>query len=139
MGLTNLITRYMNRMLPIIMNNEGTVGKLIGDAIMAWWGAPLDVKGQATKALKAAKEMEIALEELNKELMSEGKPPLQVGAGISTGTVFVGNMGSTDRFSYDILGDEVNLAARLEGQTKTYGVSLILSKNTVEKLKTENL
>ena len=138
-GLTNLITRYMDRMLPIIMNNEGTVGKLIGDAIMAWWGAPLDVENQASKALKAAKEMETALIELNIELVSEGKPPLQVGAGISTGTVFVGNMGSKDRFSYDILGDEVNLAARLEGQTKNYGVSLILSKNTIDKLKYENI
>ncbi|CAB4222271.1 COG4252 Predicted transmembrane sensor domain [uncultured Caudovirales phage] len=138
-GLTNLITRYMDKMLPIIMNNEGTVGKLIGDAIMAWWGAPLDVENQASKALKAAKEMEFALEELNIELVSEGKPPLQVGAGISTGTVFVGNMGSKDRFSYDILGDEVNLAARLEGQTKNYGVSLILSKNTIDKLKSENV
>lgn len=138
-GLTNLITRYMDKMLPIIMNNEGTVGKLIGDAIMAWWGAPLDVENQASKALKAAKEMEFALEELNIELVGEGKPPLQVGAGISTGTVFVGNMGSKDRFSYDILGDEVNLAARLEGQTKNYGVSLILSKNTIDKLKSENV
>jgi adenylate cyclase len=138
-GLTNLITRYMDKMLPIIMNNEGTVGKLIGDAIMAWWGAPLDVENQASKALKAAKEMEFALEELNIELVSECKPPLQVGAGISTGTVFVGNMGSKDRFSYDILGDEVNLAARLEGQTKNYGVSLILSKNTIDKLKSENV
>ena len=137
MGLTNLITRYMDKMLPIIMNNEGTVGKLIGDAIMAWWGAPLDVENQATKALNAAKEMEVALAELNIELVSEGKPPLQVGAGISTGTVFVGNMGSKDRFSYDILGDEVNLAARLEGQTKNYGVSLIISKNTLDKRKSE--
>lgn len=137
-GLTNLITRYMDKMLPIIMSNEGTVGKLIGDAIMAWWGAPLDVTNQALKALKSAKEMEIALTELNIELISEGKPPLQVGAGISTGTVFVGNMGSSDRFSYDILGDEVNLAARLEGQTKSYGVSLILSKNTLDKMNSEN-
>ena len=138
-GLTNLITRYMDKMLPIIMDNDGTVGKLIGDAIMAWWGAPLDVENQATKALKAAKEMEVALAELNIELVAEGKPPLQVGAGLSTGTVFVGNMGSKDRFSYDILGDEVNLAARLEGQTKNYGVSLILSKNTLDKLKSENV
>ena len=136
-GLTNLITRYMDKMLPIIMDNDGTVGKLIGDAIMAWWGAPLDVENQATKALKSAKEMEVALAELNIELVAEGKPPLQVGAGLSTGTVFVGNMGSKDRFSYDILGDEVNLAARLEGQTKNYGVSLILSKNTLDKLKSE--
>ena len=106
-GLTNLITRYMDKMLPIIMSNEGTVGKLIGDAIMAWWGAPLDVENQASKALKSANEMEFALEELNIELLAEGKPPLQVGAGISTGVVFVGNMGSKDRFSYDSLGDEV--------------------------------
>lgn len=134
MGLTNLITRYMDKMLPIIMNNEGTVGKLIGDAIMAWWGAPIDVEHHASKALKAAQEMEVALSELNIELVAEGKPPLQVGAGISTGIVFIGNMGSKDRFSYDILGDEVNLAARLEGQTKNYGVSLIVSENTMANL-----
>ena len=134
MGLTNLITRYMDKMLPIIMNNEGTVGKLIGDAIMAWWGAPIDVEHQASKALKAAQEMEVALSELNIELVAEGKPPLQVGAGISTGIVFIGNMGSKDRFSYDILGDEVNIAARLEGQTKSYGVSLIVSENTMVNL-----
>lgn len=139
MGLTNLITRYMDKMLPIIMKNEGTVGKLIGDAIMAWWGAPLDVENHASMAIKTAKEMEIALSELNEELIAEGKPPLRVGAGISTGTVFVGNMGSTERFSYDILGDEVNLAARLEGQTKGYGVSLLLSENTVNKLNLENI
>ena len=137
-GLTNLITRYMDKMLPIIMSNEGTVGKLIGDAIMAWWGAPLDVENQASKALKSANEMEFALEELNIELLAEGKPPLQVGAGISTGVVFVGNMGSKDRFSYDILGDEVNLAARLEGQTKNYGVTLILSGNAISKINSEN-
>ena len=134
MGLTNLITRYMDKMLPIIMNNEGTVGKLIGDAIMAWWGAPIDVEHHASKALKAAQEMEVALSELNIELVAEGKPPLQVGAGISTGIVFIGNMGSKDRFSYDILGDEVNIAARLEGQTKSYGVSLIVSENTMVNL-----
>jgi adenylate cyclase len=139
MGLTNLITRYMDKMLPIIMKNEGTVGKLIGDAIMAWWGAPLDVENHASMAIKTAKEMEIALAELNEELISEGKPPLHVGAGISTGTVFVGNMGSSERFSYDILGDEVNLAARLEGQTKGYGVSLILSENALNRLKFENV
>lgn len=139
MGLTNLITRYMDKMLPIIMKNDGTVGKLIGDAIMAWWGAPIDIENHASMALKSALEMEIALNELNNELLAEGKPPLQVGAGISTGDVFIGNMGSSDRFSYDILGDEVNLAARLEGQTKSYGVSLILSENTINRLKIENI
>ena len=139
MGLTNLITRYMDKMLPIIMKNDGTVGKLIGDAIMAWWGSPIDIENHASMALKSALEMEFALNELNNELIAEGKPPLQVGAGISTGEVFIGNMGSTERFSYDILGDEVNLAARLEGQTKSYGISLIVSENTIHRLKIENI
>lgn len=139
MGLTNLITRYMDKMLPIIMKNNGTVGKLIGDAIMCWWGAPIDVNKHASLALKTALEMEIALEELNNELIKEGKPPLHVGAGISTGNVFVGNMGSSERFSYDILGDEVNLAARLEGQTKSYGVSLIISQSTKTRVDLESL
>jgi adenylate cyclase len=136
-GLTSLINRYMDAMLPIVMKNEGTVGKLIGDAVMAWWSAPIHVEDQATLAIKAAREMNIALTELNKELKSKGIPTLSIGIGINTGEVVVGNMGSKERFSYDILGDAVNLASRLEGQTKSYGVLIILGENTVKKYKKE--
>ena len=137
-GLTTLITRYMDAMLPIIMANGGTVGKLIGDAIMCWWGSPIPTEKQASLALKTALELELALEKLNQELISENKPPLHVGAGINTGVVFIGNMGSKERFSYDILGDDVNIAARLEGQTKGYGVKLIISESTLTKYINEN-
>jgi adenylate cyclase len=136
-GLTSLINRYMDAMLPIVMKNEGTVGKLIGDAVMAWWSAPIHVEDQATLAIKTAREMNIALTELNKELKSKGIPTLSIGIGINTGEVVVGNMGSKERFSYDILGDAVNLASRLEGQTKSYGVLIILGENTVKKYKKE--
>ena len=136
-GLTSLINRYMDTMLPIIMNNKGNVGKLIGDAIMAWWSAPVEIKNQATLAVKAAQEMKVALDKLNKELIAEGVPPLGIGIGINTGEVVVGNMGSKDRFSYDILGDAVNLASRLEGQSKPYGVLIVLGQNTKLKLEKE--
>jgi adenylate cyclase len=136
-GLTSLINRYMDVMLPIVMKNEGTVGKLIGDAVMAWWSAPIHVKDQATLAIKAAQEMNIALVKLNEESKAQGIPTLSIGIGINTGEVVVGNMGSTERFSYDILGDAVNLASRIEGQTKEYGVLIILGENTVKKYKKE--
>jgi len=136
-GLTSLINRYMDTMLPIIMNNKGNVGKLIGDAIMAWWSAPIEVKNQATLAVKTAQEMKVALDKLNKELIAEGIPPLGIGVGINTGEVVVGNMGSKDRFSYDILGDAVNLASRLEGQSKPYGVLIVIGKNTKLRLEKE--
>jgi adenylate cyclase len=136
-GLTSLINLYMDAMLPIVMKNEGTVGKLIGDAVMAWWSAPIHVEDQATLAIKTAREMNIALTQLNAELKAKGIPTLSIGIGINTGEVVVGNMGSKERFSYDILGDAVNLASRLEGQTKTYGVLIILGENTVEKYKKE--
>lgn len=136
-GLTSLINLYMDAMLPIVMKNEGTVGKLIGDAVMAWWSAPIHVEDQATLAIKTAREMNTALTQLNAELKAKGIPTLSIGIGINTGEVVVGNMGSKERFSYDILGDAVNLASRLEGQTKTYGVLIILGENTVEKYKKE--
>ena len=136
-GLTSLINLYMDAMLPIVMKNEGTVGKLIGDAVMAWWSAPIHVEDQATLAIKAAREMNTALTQLNAELKAKGIPTLSIGIGINTGEVVVGNMGSKDRFSYDILGDAVNLASRLEGQTKTYGVFIILGENTVKKYEKE--
>jgi len=134
-GLTSLINRYMDTMLPIIMDNDGNVGKLIGDAIMSWHNAPVDVPDHAAKAVKAAKEMKAALERLNAQLQSEGIPPLGIGIGINTGEVVVGNMGSKNRFSYDILGDAVNLASRLEGQSKPYKTMILIGPITYEQVK----
>jgi len=134
-GLTSLINRYMDTMLPIIMANDGNVGKLIGDAIMAWWNAPMDTPDHAAKAIKAAKEMKAALDQLNAQLEKEGIPPLGIGIGLNTGEVVVGNMGSKNRFSYDILGDAVNLASRLEGQSKPYKTMILIGPITYEQIK----
>ena len=133
-GLTELVNRFLSPMTDIIMDNEGTIDKYMGDCIMAFWNAPLDVEEQEKKATKASVEMYEHLEVLNEELESEGLLPINIGVGINTGSVVVGNMGSDQRFDYSVLGDAVNLAARLEGQTKGYGVKTIVGEDTAKKL-----
>lgn len=130
-GLTKLINRYMTPMTDIVMKNNGTVDKYIGDALMAFWNAPLDVPEQKELAIKTADEMFVALAKLNKELESEGLLPIKIGVGINTGSVVVGNMGSNQRFDYSVLGDAVNLAARLEGQSKEYGLTLLVGETSI--------
>ena len=128
--LTAILNRYMTKMLNIVTSNEGTVDKLIGDAVMAFWNAPLDVAEQEQKAVKTAIQMENELKYLNNELKREKLPQLAIGIGINTGDVVVGNMGSDTRFDYTVIGDAVNLAARLEGQSKTYGVLVVFGQET---------
>ena len=130
-GLTKLINRYMTPMTDIVMKNDGTVDKYIGDALMAFWNAPLDIPKQKELAIKTADEMFVALAKLNKELESEGLLPIKIGVGINTGSVVVGNMGSNQRFDYSVLGDAVNLAARLEGQSKEYGLTLLVGETSI--------
>ena len=132
-GLTTLINRYMTPMTATIMERKGTIDKYIGDAIMAFWGAPLDVPDQADLAVEASMDMVNRLNALNEQLRKEGIPELGMGVGINTGSVVVGNMGSDQRFDYTCLGDAVNLASRLEGQSKPYGVQLVVGEET-EKL-----
>ena len=139
-GLGKLINRYMTPMTDLVMRKEGTIDKYIGDALMAIWNAPLDVDNHAQLAIETAQEMETELATLNKELKADGLMELGVGIGINTGDAVVGNMGSNQRFDYTVLGDSVNLAARLEAQTKEYGVFFMFTEHTLKQITTpENL
>ena len=131
-GLTKIMNRYMTAMTAKILENEGTLDKYIGDAQMAFWNAPLDDPDHAKNAVRTALQMMESLDEFNCEISAEGVPPFGMGLGINTGTVVVGNMGSSQRFDYTCLGDSVNLASRLEGQSKPYGVRIILGQRTSE-------
>ena len=138
-GLTKIMNRYMTAMTAKIIENEGTLDKYIGDAQMAFWNAPLDDAEHAKHAVKTALEMLDDLERFNKEITAEGIPPFGMGLGINTGSVVVGNMGSDQRFDYTCLGDTVNLASRLEGQSKPYHVKMVIGPKTYEYVKDDYL
>ena len=127
-GLTELINRFLDNQTQIILKHGGTIDKYMGDCIMAFWGAPLDDDNQVENATKAVLEMRESLEELNERLREEGLDQINTGAGINTGLCVVGNFGSSNRFDYSVLGDSVNLAARLESSCKNYDTSLIISE-----------
>ena len=129
----------MTAMTAKIIQNEGTLDKYIGDAQMAFWNAPLDDEMHARHAVKTALEMLNDLERFNKEIALEGVPAFGMGLGINTGSVVVGNMGSSQRFDYTCLGDTVNLASRLEGQSKPYHVKMVIGPETYEYVKDEYL
>jgi adenylate cyclase len=131
--LVHLLNEYLTVMSDVIFKYEGTIDKYMGDAIMAFWGAPQVQPDHATLACRASLEMVVALEELNARWAEEGRPPLAMGIGINTGIMKVGNMGSSSRFDYTVLGDSVNLASRLEGLNKEYGTTLIVSKATLDQ------
>jgi len=134
-GLTKIMNRYMTAMTAKIIENNGTLDKYIGDAQMAFWNAPLDDKDHALNAVKTALSMLGDLDAFNQEIAKEGVPAFGMGLGINTADVVVGNMGSSQRFDYTCLGDGVNLASRLEGQSKPYGVKLVLGARTAELVK----
>ena len=134
-GLTRLINRFLTRMTDIIISNGGTIDKFMGDCIMAFWNAPLDMKDHANRAVKSAVEMQKELKQLNKELKKEKLPQINIGIGINTGEALVGNMGSEQRFDYSVIGDDVNLASRLESSSKELGSTLVIGEKT--KIKTQ--
>jgi adenylate cyclase len=138
-GLTKIMNRYMTAMTAKIIENNGTLDKYIGDAQMAFWNAPLDDPDHAKHAVQTALEMLGDLERFNNEISVEGVPPFGMGLGINTGSVVVGNMGSSQRFDYTCLGDSVNLASRLEGQSKPYHVKLVIGQRTYELVKDDYL
>ena len=133
-GLTMIMNRYMTAMTAKILQNNGTLDKYIGDAQMAFWNAPLDNPNHAKDAVRTAIAMLGDLKRFNDEIAKEGVPPFGMGLGINTGSVVVGNMGSDQRFDYTCLGDSVNLAARLEGQSKPYGVKIVIGPNTASQV-----
>ncbi|ANL28564.1 adenylate cyclase family 3 protein [Rhizobium phaseoli] len=134
--LTGLINRLLTPLSDVVMDHGGTIDKYMGDCIMAFWNAPLDDPDHALHAVRAALAMQAAISRLNNQLEREaaalGRKPhvLKMGVGINTGECIVGNMGSNRRFDYSCLGDSVNLASRLEGASKNYGVALLLGEDT---------
>ena len=132
-GLTALLGRYFTAMTLIIQENSGTIDKYIGDAIMAFWNAPLPVDQHARQACLAALRMREGLGEFNAaEAAERGVPvaPLRIGIGLNTGVCFVGNMGSEQRFNYSVIGDPVNVASRIEGRCKGYGLDIVIGETT---------
>ena len=135
-GLTTLINKLLTPLTNVILANKGTVDKYMGDAIMAFWNAPLDDPDHARNACISALGMVAEMAPLNarleEEAKVEGRPhlPLKVGLGINTGDAVVGNMGTAQRMDYSVLGDTINTGSRLEGQSKTYGVDIVLGPNT---------
>ncbi len=128
--LTQLMNEYLGAMTFVIQDQRGTLDKYIGDAIMAFWGAPVADADHAVHGVTAALKMQARLEELNRSLTARGWPELKIGIGLNTGTVTVGDMGSPVRKAYTVMGDAVNLASRLEGLTKQYGVGILVGDDT---------
>ena len=136
-SLINLLNQYMEPMSNIITKYEGTIDKYIGDAIMAYWNAPADVTNHADKAVQASLEQLSALEDLNIQLKKENKPTIDIGIGLNTGLAIVGEMGSIGRSDYTVIGDSINIGARLESLCKYYDSRLNISNFTKNALKEE--
>ena len=136
-GLTQIMNDYMTALSIPVLANDGTLIKFIGDASLHVHGAPLDDANHAKTAVKTALAMIQAIEEFNVELVAKGRPPVGMGAGVNTGETLIGNIGAKSKFGYDVLGDSVSTAARLEGQTKGYGVLLIIGPKTAQLVQDE--
>ena len=140
-GLVAVINDYLNRMSKIVLDNGGTIDKYMGDCIMAFWNAPLDCPNHAEMAVKTSIECAKETALLKKEFKDKGLPEINIGSGVNTGTCIVGNMGSDTRFDYSVIGDAVNLAARLEAATRNYKdkkgniLATLYSSYTMEQLK----
>lgn len=130
-----LLNRHFTRMTDVVYRYEGTVDKFIGDAIMAFWGAPLDDDDHAYHAVSAAIAMQKEMAALREELAKEDLPPVHMRIGVHTGSAIIGNLGSVKRLEYTAIGDDVNLASRLEGINKLYGTGIMVSNETVQRIK----
>ena len=134
-GLTQVMNDYMTALSIPVLKNDGTLIKFIGDASLHVHGAPIDDTNHAVNAVKTALEMIEAIKQFNKELTAQGKPEVGMGAGVNTGETLIGNIGAKSKFGYDVLGDSVSTAARLEGQSKGYGVLVVVGPHTAELVK----
>ena len=134
-GLVDLINNFLDRMTKIILANGGTIDKYMGDCIMAFWNAPIPCDNHADMALKSAIEIELLGDELEKEMEKLGLPRVKFGTGINTGTCIVGNMGSESRLDYSVIGDAVNLGARLEAETRKQDTPILFSEFTLNSFK----
>ncbi|MBW1998082.1 MAG: adenylate/guanylate cyclase domain-containing protein [Deltaproteobacteria bacterium] len=133
--LVQVLNEYLTSMTEIVFRHEGTLDKYMGDALMAIFGAPLDQFDHPIRACASALDMTSELARLNDRWVKEGKIPLEIGIGINTGIMMVGNMGSVHRFDYTVIGDAVNLASRLEAANKNYRTNILISESTYEKVK----
>ncbi len=130
--LAEVLNAYLSTMTRVVQQQRGTIDKYIGDAIMAFWNAPVDLADHATRAVQTALDMQAALPQLNRDFAARGWPEVKIGIGVNTGRMSVGNMGSEFRMSYTVMGDAVNLGSRLEGITKQYGVGILVTQPTVD-------
>jgi adenylate cyclase len=130
--LVQLLNEYLSEMTALVFKHDGTLDKYIGDAVMAIWGAPIPQNDHALRACKAALEMQEVIFEMNRRWKKEGKPELGARAGINTGDMIVGNMGGVRRFDYTVIGDNVNLASRLESANKQYGSRIMIAEQTYQ-------
>ena len=133
--VSEILNEYFTEMEPIISKYNGIINKFIGDAVMAIFGEPIQDKNHAANAVRCGYEMLLKVKELQKKWAEEGKPKIEIGIGINTGEVFVGNIGSENRMEYTVIGDTVNLASRLESYNKVYKTKMLISSSTYETTK----
>jgi adenylate cyclase len=133
--LTHLMNEYLSAMTEVVRKNRGTLDKYIGDAIMAFWGAPVSDPQHARQAVLTAMQMQAALPAVNMAFAAKGWPEIRIGVGVNTGEMTVGDMGSAVRKAYTVMGDAVNLGSRLEGITKQYGVDILIGEGTRKAIK----
>ena len=134
--LTTFINRFLTAMTAAVLEHDGTISRYTGDGLLAFWNAPVDEPDHARIACRVAPDMGVRLERLNEDLRAEARAlnadykPIRIGIGLNTGDCCVGNIGSDQRFDYSVMGDAVNVATRLEAETKTYGVPIIIGEGT---------
>lgn len=133
--LVMYINEFLSEMTEIILEHKGTLDKYLGDAIMAFWGAPIDIKDHQLLACKTALLMQDGIARLREKWSASGETKISIRIGINSGDVVVGNMGGKNRFDYTVMGDSVNLASRLEGANKQYGTGIMLSDSTYNAVK----